>query len=224
MAIQYVMPAGLHLERGDDKLREGYEVHWRDEENPSHYVFHAQVSVLRLERLYRDSLELLPPFCRAVLEIRRSDEQMDGDPDGPQQDRWSSDLVTKAEVLSILDRYGFQLLHDGMVGFGAYDPDSPFEVFLDDHKLLSLISAEIEPFESVLASHRVPHFRQVRTVLDFDHEHYTLPAVPDRWDVPHADTFRRRRLNVTWFARAIQRRLRMQLEPPSDAREPDTSD
>jgi len=36
-----------------------------------------------------------------------------------------------------------------MVGFGAYDPDSALEVFIDDHKLLSLFSPSLEAFESL---------------------------------------------------------------------------
>ncbi len=209
-----MLPVGLHVD-GDEiaPLREGYELHWHGDDDPPHYFFSAQVSVLRLERLVRAALHALPPLCHAVLEVRRSDEELDKDPDGPTVDRWVSDLVARSEIVAVFERYRFALLHDGMAGFGAYDPESPLEVFLDDHKLLSLYAPTMEPFEQLLGAHRVPYVKDLRTLLDFDHEHHTLPAVPDRCRVPRARALRRQRLDVRWFGPAIRRRLAMQLEP-----------
>ncbi len=215
MVAEYVLPIGLHVDddmHGAEGLDEGYEVHWRDDDEPRHYFFHAQVSVLRLERLLPAALRCLPPLCHAVLEVRRSDSELDGDPDGPTAQRWVSDLIPRGDVLGVLHRYRFPLLHDGMVGFGAYDPGSAFEVFLDDHKLLSLFSPSMEPFEQLLAAHRVPPARALRTLHDLDHEHHTLPSVPDRCRVPQARALRRQRFDVGWFAPAIRRRLGMQPE------------
>jgi len=138
---EYVLPVGLHLDApAPPELAEGYEVRWRDEDDPPHYFFYAQVSVLRVERLLTAALALMPARCHAVLELRRCDERMEQEPDGPAQDRFVSALVPRAQVAAVLDRYRFQILHDGMAGFGFYDPDSPLEVFLDDHKLLSLFA------------------------------------------------------------------------------------
>jgi hypothetical protein len=213
MVAEYVLPLGLHVDDGlGEPFDEGYEVHWRDAEDPPHYFFNAQVSVLRLERLVPAALRVLPTFCHAVLEVRRSDAEMEAEPEGPSVDRYVSELLPRGEVLAVYDRYRFPLLHDGMVGFGAYDPSSVFEVFLDDHKLLSLFSPTMEPFEQLLASHRVPHRSDLHTLLDVDHEHHTLPAVPDRCRVPRAAALRRQRLDVQWFAPAIRRRLGMQPE------------
>lgn len=213
MVAEYVVPLGLHVEDGlGEPFDEGYEVQWRDTEDPPHYFFNAQVSVLRLERLLPAALRVLPAFCHAVLEVRRSDDELDADPDGPSVDRYVSDLLPRSEVLAVLSRYRFPLLHDGMVGFGAYDPSTVLEVFLDDHKLLSLFAPSMEPFEQILAAHRVPHRRELHTMLDVDHEHHTLPAVPDRCSVPRARALRRQRFDVQWFAPAIRRRLRMQPE------------
>jgi hypothetical protein len=213
MVAEYVLPVGLLVD-GDpgDPLGEGYEVQWRDDEDPPHYFFHAQVSVLRLERLVPAALRCLPRFCHAVLEVRRSDAEMERDPDGPSVDRWVSDLLPLTELMNVFERYRFPLLHDGMVGFGGYDPESAFEVFLDDHKLLSLFSPSMEPFEQLLAAHRVPDTRELRTLLDLDHEHHTLYSVPERVVVPCAKRLRRKRLDVGWFSGAIRQRLRMQPE------------
>jgi len=214
MAAEYVLPLGLHIDgEPDEGLDEGYEVQWRDDEDPPHYFFHAQVSVLRLARLVPAALRCLPAFCHAVLEVRRSDAELDRDPQGPAVDRWVSELLPRDDVLAVFERYDFPLLHDGMAGFGAYDPDSALEVFLDDHKLLSLFAPSMEPFEQLLSAHRVPHRRELQTMLDLDHEHHTLPGVPDRCRVPRERALRRQRLDVAWFAPAIRRRLGMQPEP-----------
>ncbi len=219
MAVEYVLPVGLHLDDPSVDIQEGYEAHWRQEEDPPHYLLYAQVSALRLERLLREAIGCLPSRVRAVLEVRRADAELDRDPDGPEHDRWVSDTVPRAEVLRIIDRYGYSLLHDGMVGFGAYDPDSPLEIFLDDHKLLSLFSPTMDPFEALLIQARVPHLERVGTMFDEPHDHYTLPSVPEKF-VPRGGLhLRRRRLDIVWFAQAIRTRLGMRPEPqPVDGR------
>jgi hypothetical protein len=211
---QYVFPVGVHVAAAPAAaLDEGYELHWRDEDEPPHYFFFAQLSVLRVERLLTSALEMMPERCHAALELRRPDERVEAEPDGPAQDRFVSALVPRTEVADVFDRYRFQILHDGMVGFGFYDPDSPLEAFLDDHKLLSLFSAELEPFEELLASLDVPHKERIATVLDLEHEHHGLVAVPDRTACKRHEWLRRRKYDVNWFGPTIRRRLRMRLEP-----------
>lgn len=206
---EFVLPIGLDvLSARESQLEEGYDLQWREDE-PPHYVFTAQVSVLRLARIVPAALACLPRRVRAVLEVRRSDAEYDRDPDGPDVDRYVSPPLERKQVFEIFRRYSFQLLQDGMVGFGAYDPSSAFEVFLDDHKLLSLWSPSLEPFDGLLEAHDVPHKRDLVTILDYDHDHCTLPAVPERFDVPRARHLRRRVNDVAWFADAIRRRLDM---------------
>jgi hypothetical protein len=214
MSIEYVLPVGLHVPKSPrDELVEGYEVRWRDEEDPPHYFFYAQVSVLRVERVLEAALSLMPTRCHAVLELRRPDDEIEADPEGPSCDRFVSDLVETSDIADVLERYRFQILHDGRTGFGFYDPDSPFEVFLDDHKLLSLFSADLEPFESILGGLDVAHRRRLDTVLDLEHEHHGLASVPDGTDCRRHAWLRRRKYDVAWFGGAIRRRLRMRLEP-----------
>lgn len=213
MAAEYVYPVGLHVEpRARRELAEGYEVAWRDEE-PPHYFFYAQLSVLRVERLLLDSLLAMPDRCHAVLELRRSDDALDAEPDGPAQDRFVSRLVSRDDVRDVLDRYLFQILHDGMTGFGFYDPDSSLEVFLDDHKLLSFFAPELDPFESLLARMGVPQVERLETMLEVEHEHHGLAGVPDRSPCKRNEWLRRRKYDVNWFGPTICRRLRMRLEP-----------
>jgi hypothetical protein len=211
---EYVLPVGLHLDApAAPELAEGYEVRWRDEDDPPHYFFYAQVSVLRVERLLTAALAVMPPRIHAVLELRRCDERMEEEPAGPAQDRFVSALVPRDEVAAVFERYRFQILHDGMAGFGFYDPASPLEVFLDDHKLLSLFAPGLEPFEGLLAGLGVPHRERLGTVLDLEHEHHGLVAVPDRTACKRHEWLRRRKYDVNWFGRTIRRRLRMRAEP-----------
>jgi hypothetical protein len=214
MPAEYVFPVGLHVDApATNGLVEGYEVRWRDGEDPPHYFFYAQLSVLRVERVLDEALALMPRRCRAVLELRRADELADADPSGPAQDRYVSALVPREEIAAVLARYRFQILHDGMAGFGFYDPDSPLEVFLDDHKLLSMFASDLEPFEGLLARLGVPHKARLDTVLDLSHEHHGLVAVPDRTQCRRHEWLRRRKYDVEWFGGAIRRRLRMRPEP-----------
>ncbi len=215
MPAQVVLPIGIHLDEPPPTLEEGYEVHWRDDDDPSHYFFVAHVSALRLERILRDAFDRLPELCHAVLEVRRSDEEFDGDPQGPTHDRWVSDLIHRDELFGIVDRYGFQLVHDGMVGFGAYDPESPFEVFVDDHKLLNLFAPTLDAFEPLLNRYHIPHRKQIATVVELEHEHHTVTSVAQRCSTPRSAYLSRRRFDVRWFAGAIRKRLGMRPSQPA---------
>jgi hypothetical protein len=225
MTAELVLPVGLRMhEPPVPELSEGYEVRRRDDEDAPHFFFYAQLSVLRVERVIEQALALMPARCRAVLELRRTDAQMDADPDGPQQDRYVGALVPRAEIAAVFDRYRFQILHDGMTGFGFYDPESPLEVFLDDHKLLSMFSSDLAPFDEILAGLGVPRRRRLMTVLDIEHEHQCLAAVPDATACRRHEWLRRRKYDVDWFGGAIRRRLRMRLEPNPVAGKPADAD
>src|SRR6185436_18455062 len=76
MPAEYVFPVGLHVDAPETSaLAEGYEVRWRDGDDPPHYFFYAQLSVLRVQHVLDEALALMPPRCRAVLELRRTDER-----------------------------------------------------------------------------------------------------------------------------------------------------
>jgi len=185
----------------------------------------VQLSALRVERFLAAALDLMPERCHAVLELRRSDEALESDPAGPSQDRWVSPLADRSAVAAVLSRWKFQILHDGMAGFGFYDPGSPLEVFLDDHKLVSVFAPDLEPFEGLLASMGVPHRERLETALDHEHEHRGLVAVPDRSGLSRHEWLRSRRYDVEFFGRAIRRALHMSLEPqPNGETRADTDD
>jgi hypothetical protein len=120
-----------------------------------------------------------------------------------------SGIVHREEVDRILKRYAFQICHDGMVGFGVYDPDSSLEVLLDDHKLLNLFSPRLDPFERMLKRHRVPCTNKLEAMVESPHEHFTLAQIPQQGLTPMPQYLSRRRFDVDWFAEAIRRRLRM---------------
>jgi hypothetical protein len=207
---EFVLPAGLFWAAPPDPPpEEGFELAYRENDETPHYFFYAQLSSLRLERFFTDALRCLPERVHAVLEIRRPDEARGAAPDARETDRWASELVPLDDVLRVASKYAFQLLHDGTVGFGAYDPDSPLEVFLDDHKLVSLFSAEVEPFAPLLETFGVPQVDQIASILDVDHEHVPLAKIPDRCPEPRREWLRRRQFDPRWFAPAIQRALDM---------------
>ena len=213
VAYEYVLPAGLVRSGQDDPLlEEGYRVQWRDEDHPPHYFFWVQASALRIERLFADAILLFPPRVHAVLEVRRTDDELEQDPDGPAQDRWASGPVTRERFLKVWATHAAALVHDGTVGFGAYDPDSPLEAFIDDHKLLTLFSAGLEPFESLMRRYGLPEAATFPTVLDSDHEHLTLHEVRSRDADARRAWGRRKGLDVAHFVPAICKSLRMHLQ------------
>lgn len=223
MPAEFVLPAGLYWAAPPDPPpEEGFELSYREDDETPHYFLYAQLSSLRLERFFMDAMRCLPPKVKAVLEIRRPEPARAASNDGRETDRWASDVVPLEDVLRVASKYSFQLLHDGMVGFGAYDPDSPLEVFLDDHKLVSLFAPEVEPFVPLLESFGVPQVDQIASVLDVDHEHVPLFEIPDRSPEPRREWLRRRRFDPRWFAPAIQRALAM--TPQQDDDDADAAD
>lgn len=214
MAYEHVLPAGLRLDDpGSVALEEWFETEWMDDgEEPSHYVFRVQVGALRVERLMSEALAALPDAVHAVLEVRRPVEELDNDPDGPAVRRWVSPVVPRDAVLRTWRRHAGVLVHDGMPGFGAWDPDTPLEVFLDDHKLLSLFSPQTEPFESLLRRHRVPEGKGLATVVDADHQHVSIARLCA--DDPEARRVwgRSKSVDVAWVASSIRGALRMRLQ------------
>lgn len=213
MPYEYVPPAGLVLrDPGAPPLEERYEVVWRDDEDPPHYFFWAQVSALRLERFLAEAFRLLPARVQVVLEVRRTDEALTADPDGPTLDRWASGPVARERLLRVWEQHGAALVHDGSVGFGAYDPDSPLEVFLDDHKLLSVFAPALEPLDALFRRYGVPEGRGFGTILDVAHDHRTLAEIRDRDSAARRVWTRRRGHDVAWFAPAIRKSFRMRLQ------------
>lgn len=218
MPWEYVPPAGIVRSGSPEPgLEERYEVQWRDDEDPPHYFYWVQASALRLERLVGEAFALLPDRVRVVLEVRRTADELDRDPEGPSQDRWSSGVVPRDRLAAVWREHGAALVHDGTVGFGAYDPDSPLEVFLDDHKLLSLFAPDTEPFESLLRRHGIEEGRAFATLLDTDHEHLALQALRAGSAASRRAWGRRKALDVAVFAPAIRRALRMRRQQTTPA-------
>ena len=215
MAAEFVLPAGLLPDAPPDPpLEEGYEVRWRDDEDPPHYDFWVQASVLRLQRILADAMAELPEQVHAVLEFRRAQSEKAEDADeSPSHERWVSPLVPRSKVLSVLEKFSFQILHDGTIGFGAYDPSSALEVFLDDHKLLSLFAPGLDPFDAMLRRHAVPAVEAFATVLDGDHDHLALAEIPEVCPLPRREWLRRKRFDPEWFVPSMRRALRMRREP-----------
>ncbi|MCG3134733.1 MAG: hypothetical protein HMLKMBBP_02093 [Planctomycetes bacterium] len=225
MPAEFVLPAGIVWTAPPDPLpEEGYELAWREDEEPPRYFFYAQLSVLRTERVFTGALSLLPPRVRAILELRRDDDTREADPEGPEHDRWVSPEVDLAEVMRVFGKYSVQILHDGTVGFGAFDPDSPAEAFLDDHKHLTFFAEDPEAFTALLDRHGVPQVEHVASVLDVAHEHLSLPEVAERCRDPRRDWMRRRTFDPRWYIPAIRRALKMKLQDPEETEPGDDED
>ncbi|MCE9634234.1 MAG: hypothetical protein K8T90_00885 [Planctomycetes bacterium] len=231
MPWEYVLPAGLvRTGPAEPLIGEAYEVQWRDDEDPPHYFFWVQAGALRLERFIEEAFRLLPVRVQVVLELRRSDDDLvaelsadatadatlddpdddrTAEPGAPPQVRWISAVVSRDRLLRVWKEHGPALVHDGMTGFGAYDPDSVLEVFMDDHKLVSLFASDPAPVEELLRRHGIQEGRAFPTILDAEHEHLPLSVVRTADPQARRAWGRRRALDVEVFAPAIQAALGM---------------
>jgi hypothetical protein len=73
--------------------------------------------------------------------------------------------------------YDFEdlLLHDGCTGLAVLAGNQPMEVQFDEHKLLVVYAADLEPFVRVLEEHDLPRDDTLRIITEGEHLHSTDP-------------------------------------------------
>ncbi|MCO6457827.1 MAG: hypothetical protein J5I93_21180 [Pirellulaceae bacterium] len=72
---------------------------------------------------------------------------------------------------SILWEFEDMLLNDGCTGLAVLNPRIPQEVQFDEHKMLIVYGRPLEPFERILAAHRVPCNEQLKFITEAEHVH-----------------------------------------------------
>ena len=138
---------------------------YRDPENRSSVpVLMVAASRENLFELFMDLLEPLGCEVDVVLETSHH-----------RDNRGHVDLYREHIDLPILKStlYDYEdlLLNDGCTGIAVLNPRIPMEVQFDEHKLLIMYGHDLEPFEDVLAEHRVGVSDTIRFITEGEHVH-----------------------------------------------------
>jgi hypothetical protein len=72
---------------------------------------------------------------------------------------------------SVLWEYEDLLVNDGCTGIAVLNPGVPLEVQFDEHKLLIVYGAELQPFEEIFESHRVNCQDKMKFITEAEHVH-----------------------------------------------------
>jgi len=68
------------------------------------------------------------------------------------------------------------LLHDGCTGLAVLSTSGPMEIQFDEHKLLVVYAADLQPFADILKSHGIRRNDDLKVITEGEHLHSTDPA------------------------------------------------
>ena len=160
-------PLGIKLAEGENyRQHECYEAEYLADEEYPRYQYTIAVSAERLPKLFKGLAGILPEEVSIILEVP-----------GPEEDScdiWMSPFVGRAELLRIFRRHQGLLCNDGMVGYGAMNPDERVELFLDEHKMVYYYGPDMDPPDGVLGRLKVPYVKVLRHYSELSHVHYAL--------------------------------------------------
>ncbi len=83
---------------------------------------------------------------------------------------------------SILCDYEELLLNDGCTGLAVLNPNVPFEVQFDEHKLLIVYGTELEEFEEVFQRRGIPCNEQMRFITEAEHVHSSSEQMYEQFE------------------------------------------
>lgn len=156
--------------------REGYRMDVFREGGIRLPVLAAAVSRDKLFGLFMTLLESLGPVVDVILET--SHNSSDGS---------HVDLVREQMDLPVLlsHLYDFEeiLLNDGCTGLAVVSTGQPIEVQFDEHKLLVVYAADLEPFERIFLQEGVYRDDHLKLITEGEHLHSTAPEHQDQFEM-----------------------------------------
>lgn len=130
------------------------------------------VAALSREHLFDAFLDLLDPLGEVVDVVLETSHDTQGSN--------HRDLFREHIDLSVLKSYccDFEelLLHDGCTGIAALSTVSPMEVQFDEHKLLVIYAADLEPFADILKGYGIRRIDDMKIITEGEHLHSTDPT------------------------------------------------
>jgi hypothetical protein len=116
-------------------------------------------------------LEMLDPLGETVDVVLETSHESEGTGHRDLQ----REQIDLAVFKSYCCEYEELLLHDGCTGVAVISGAGPMEVQFDEHKLLVVYAADLEPFERILRQAGVPRDDEMKLISEGEHLHSTEP-------------------------------------------------
>jgi hypothetical protein len=130
------------------------------------------------EQLFDVFLDLLNPLGDVVDVVLETSHETDG---GNHRDLFREQIdlpILKSHCCDFEDL----LLHDGCTGLAALSALGPMEVQFDEHKLLVVYAADMQPFIEVLEGYGIARDDNMKLITEGEHLHSTDPSYRDEFD------------------------------------------
>jgi len=145
----------------------GYKMELVSDQKWTH-VFRVACSVEDLDTLIKALIDVcLPESLYAILCGHWFDDRID---------TYLSDFMSWPQIVEVFSPHLPLLLHDGMVGYGfaCYSVDRHEEIFLDDHKELTILTSVPFAVAEVLSLHGLPRNDKLEFLSEHAHAHENL--------------------------------------------------
>jgi hypothetical protein len=140
---------------------------YRDEENHTNVpVIMAAVTRSRLMESFMSLIEPLGEVVDVVLETSHNSKS------NSHTDLYR-EFIDMPILQSMLWDFEDLLVNDGCTGIAVLNPSIPQEVQLDEHKLLIMYGKDLQRYEKLLKSGRVPCREDMRFITEAEHVHST---------------------------------------------------
>jgi hypothetical protein len=157
--------------------RQGYRIETYSDKRAGFQVPVLAAAISR-EQLFEIFLDLLSPLGEVVDIVLETSHESDG---GRHRD-----LFREAIDLPVLKShccdYEDLLLNDGCTGLAILSTEKPLEVQFDEHKLLVVYAADVQPFADVLDEYGIPRNDKLKLITEGEHLHSTNPRYQDEFE------------------------------------------
>lgn len=151
---------------------QGYRIeNYRDKEN--HLNVPVLAAAVSKENLFEVFLELLPILGEMVDIVVETSH----DGDGNHHRDLYRDNIDLPVLQSHLCEFEDLLLNDGCTGVAILSTQQPMEIQFDEHKLLIMYAAELDPFEQVMQWYGIERNDKLKLITEGEHLHKTTPEL-----------------------------------------------
>ena len=119
------------------------------------------------EKLFEVFIDMLEPLGNVVDVVLESSHDRSQTP----KDEPYREHIDMPVLKSVLYDYEDLLMNDGCAGIAILNPKQPSEIQFDEHKLLIIYGADLEPFERILKSHGLNNDSDLQFITEAEHVH-----------------------------------------------------
>ena len=167
-----------------DAIRPSYDLRVRPEEGyarrlwrgpngrASIPVLAAMVSSEKLLDLFFDLISELS--CSVDVVLESSHYRRKGHTD------YTREEIDLPILMSCLYDFEDILLGDGYFGIAVVDPSKRIEIRFDEHKTIAIFGSDLDPFETIFESYRIPRRSGLRLISEEEHLHASASVYLNR--------------------------------------------